>query len=151
MTATERMFNELNRQNKTSAQLCRWLEIKSNTLANWKSTNTIPPSKYLVSICEFLNVSTDWLLTGNSNRLPLLHTMSSPDWCITDEDREKVAEIVKKLPEDLQVLVLNYNKLEERDKEEIRLLIAHKIKSKPEGLLSNSQILSAESSGGETA
>nr|DAZ26002.1 MAG TPA: CI repressor [Caudoviricetes sp.] len=64
MTPTERMFYELKKQGKTISRLCAYLGIGTNVIANWKKSNTIPPAKYLVNISEFLDISTDYLLTG---------------------------------------------------------------------------------------
>lgn len=64
MTVTQRLFRELINQRKTIASLCTYIDVKSNVVANWKAQNTIPPARYLVSICEFLDISADYLLTG---------------------------------------------------------------------------------------
>lgn len=64
MTAIERLYSLLQLQNKKPADLCRFLEITSSVLANWKTTSEIPPAKYLVRISDFLNVSINYLLTG---------------------------------------------------------------------------------------
>lgn len=70
MTATERMYDELHKQGKKGAELCKYLGISTSVLAGWKKQNTIPPSSYLVRICEFLDISVDYLLTGHERELP---------------------------------------------------------------------------------
>lgn len=67
MTVTQRMFLEIEKQGKTIASLCSFINVKSNVVANWKTQNTIPPAKYLVTICEFLRITTDYLLTGKES------------------------------------------------------------------------------------
>lgn len=64
MTATERMYFELERQRKKGSDLCRHIGISTSLLAGWKKQNTFPPSQYLAGIAEFLNVTVDYLLTG---------------------------------------------------------------------------------------
>ena len=41
--------------------------INNSTMANWQSRNTDPPSKYIIPICEFLDVSPYYLLTGEDS------------------------------------------------------------------------------------
>ncbi len=50
------------------ADLCRYLDINTSTMANWKTRETDPPVKYIPRICEFLDVSYEYLLTGKEHR-----------------------------------------------------------------------------------
>lgn len=70
MTATERMYFELERQGKKGSDLCRHIGITTSLLAGWKKQNTFPPSQYLAGIAEFLNVTVDYLLTGIEKEPP---------------------------------------------------------------------------------
>ena len=56
-------------------------------MTNWKNRNTDPPSKYIIPICEFLNISPYYLLTGKekSQTLP--------------EDELELLSYYKRLPE----------------------------------------------------
>lgn len=98
MTITERVFDLLSKQHKTDASLCGHLGIKSNVIANWKKTNTIPPAKYLVSISEFLGVSCDYLLTGKE----------AADNISADE--QDLLSMYRSLPSCVQREVLSYIK-----------------------------------------
>ncbi len=66
MTICERMFEILeNSSGKTAAGLCRELGIGTSVTTGWKQRNTDPPAKYLTRICEYLDVSIEYLLTGD--------------------------------------------------------------------------------------
>lgn len=131
MTATERMYRELERQGKTSSSLCRYLGIKTSLIAGWKEQNTIPPAKYLVRISEFLNVSVDWLLTGTQ-----AGEETPPLWRLDEEE---------------EALLTDFQKLDPKDRREIRALIRFKLESAM-GLSSSFQISSDGHSGStETA
>ena len=95
MNATERVFDELARQNKTIASLCDFLGVKSNVVANWKNTTAVPPAKYLLKISEFLGVTTDYILAGKENA--------------TDE------EVMEALSKDERQLLKYYNELPEAE------------------------------------
>ena len=70
MTATERVYYELDRQGKKGSDLCRHLNITTSLLAGWKKQNTFPPAQYLAGIAEFLEVTVDYLLTGKEKEPP---------------------------------------------------------------------------------
>ena len=56
---------ELLKSNGTSqADLCNYINIKYNVFTTWKTRETDPPAKYLVQICEFLDITLEYLLTG---------------------------------------------------------------------------------------
>lgn len=64
MTISERLFAELDRKNLTAYGLCQVLGINTTTTTNWKQRGTDPPAKYITSICEYLDCSVEYLLTG---------------------------------------------------------------------------------------
>ncbi len=64
MEIIDRVLGELDKRGLKMSELCQFLGIGTSTMANWKTRHTDPPAKYIAPICEFLKVSTDYLLTG---------------------------------------------------------------------------------------
>ena len=64
MSISERMFELLEEKNKKSVDLAAILDVGTGQISTWKKRNTDPPSKYISKICEFLDVSYEYLLTG---------------------------------------------------------------------------------------
>lgn len=48
--------------------MCAYLHIGTSTVSNWKNRGTDPPAKYIIPICDFLNVSPEYLLTGENRK-----------------------------------------------------------------------------------
>ena len=65
MSICERMFKIIeNTPGKTASGLCKVLGLGTNATTTWKNRNTDPPAKYIVRICEYLEVPIYYLLTG---------------------------------------------------------------------------------------
>lgn len=77
----------LKNKHKTQSELCDYLGINTSTMTNWKNRNTDPPSKYIIPICEFLDVTPYYLLTGKE------HNTSFPD------DEQELLKHYENLPE----------------------------------------------------
>lgn len=88
MTISERLFMLLEEKSKKSTDLASLLEVGTGQISTWKKRNTDPPAKYIPRICEFLDVSYEYLLTGreasisptlvNDNEwLALIHSLPS--------------------------------------------------------------------------
>lgn len=70
MSICERMFEVMGFKGIKPAELCKKLGIPSNTVTNWSKRNTDPPAKYIVPICELLECSVWFLLTGEETCPP---------------------------------------------------------------------------------
>ena len=57
MTVNERIFYLMEQENIKNADLAKHLNVKNNVITNWKTRGTEPPIKYLVPICELLNIT----------------------------------------------------------------------------------------------
>ena len=54
--------------NVNQNEMCAYLHIGTSTMSNWKNRGTDPPAKYIIPICDFLNVSPEYLLTGENRK-----------------------------------------------------------------------------------
>ena len=98
MTICERLFTEMDNRGLIAAELCRILDVKSNTVTNWRQRNTDPPAKYILPICDFLGCSPEYLLTGQE-------TKKEPALGISENGR-KMLEIYLLLDKEQQAFLL---------------------------------------------
>ena len=78
---SERVFTLLEQQNKTQAQFAKALGITTQTISTWKNRPNDPPAKHISAIADFLQVSTDYLLTGTEAK-------KTPPSSLTDDESE---------------------------------------------------------------
>lgn len=64
MSIINNILSILEQKGINQAALCSHLKIGTSTMTTWKKRNTDPPSKYIVPICEFLDVDPYVVLTG---------------------------------------------------------------------------------------
>lgn len=91
MTILERMFALMEEKKKKSVDLASVLSVGTGQISTWKKRNTDPPAKFIPQICEFLDVSYDYLLTG----------MNAPSSIITSDDAEWLS-LIHQLPPEAQ-------------------------------------------------
>lgn len=70
MSIGERIGFLLQKQHKKESNLAKYLNTRQSTVQGWTKYGRVPNSDYIVRICEFFNVSTDFLLTGHERELP---------------------------------------------------------------------------------
>jgi len=68
MSIIERIIQIMDTKDLNQTELCKYLRIRDSTFSNWKVRGTDPPAKYILPICEFLNVPTDYLLGNAENK-----------------------------------------------------------------------------------
>ena len=66
MSIGERIEAALERTGKKQAELARFLNTKQSTISGWTREGRVPAADRILPICEFLQVSPIWLLTGEN-------------------------------------------------------------------------------------
>ena len=85
MTINERLFSTLDERGLRASGL-------------WKQRGTDPPAKYIAPICEYLDCSLEYLLTGEE-------TKKEPAPGISENGREMLT-LYERLPERQQILLI---------------------------------------------
>lgn len=98
MTISERLFSMLDERGLRASGLCKHLGIGTNITTGWKQRGTDPPAKYIAPICEYLDCSLEYLLTGEE-------TKKEPAPGISENGREMLA-LYERLPERQQILLI---------------------------------------------
>lgn len=68
MTIIQRIIDLLDKNSLKAADLCRYIDVSTSTMTNWKQRGTDPPANKIIPICEFFNVDSVFLLTGETHR-----------------------------------------------------------------------------------
>lgn len=66
-------------KNKKQKDLAEKIGISTSTLSTWLSKNRDIPPEHLIPICEFFDISLEWLLT-ESNREEPQQIPNKQDW-----------------------------------------------------------------------
>jgi len=72
MNFAQRLEEALKNIGKTQKDLAKYLGVPAGTISTWKKRNSIG-KKYLNEVAKFLNVSTDYLLGFEDDKIPLTH------------------------------------------------------------------------------
>lgn len=64
MNISQKVQDELKKHNLTQKELSNHLSIATSTINNWIKLNRSIPAEYIIPICEFLNITPYYLLTG---------------------------------------------------------------------------------------
>jgi len=71
MDILNRMLEIMKEKNIKNADLAEFLGINRSVVSTWKSRSTNPPIEYTVRICELLDISFEFYLTGKNNTFEL--------------------------------------------------------------------------------
>ena len=89
----QRIISLLEEKSLTATDLCRSIGINTSTMTNWKNRGTDPPAKMIIPICEFLGVSSNYLLTGNEESQKETLSQEDLQWLL----------LIHQLPRDAQL------------------------------------------------
>ena len=64
MLINERMFEVIEQKKIKMNKLADYLQVSKSVVSTWKNRGTNPPAEYIERICEFLDISIEWLITG---------------------------------------------------------------------------------------
>ena len=96
----QRLLDEKGLKN---ADVARATGISNMTLSDWKRGKSVPKSDKMQKIAEFLNVSVDYLMTGEEKEVPTFSTehielISAYDK-LSSADKLAIMQIIKSLSE----------------------------------------------------
>ncbi len=91
MTICQRMFKLLDDKGKSAYGLCKKIGVGTGVMTGWKKRNTDPPAKFLKPISDYLEISIEYLCTGEETE--------SNDFTLTDGEK-RVIEKYRQLDED---------------------------------------------------
>lgn len=109
MSTGARVLKTLSKQGKTMSDLANYLGTAPSTINGWKQKNRNPSSEIIIPICEFLNVSVMYILTGE------------PQY--EDIPFEKTANVHKTKVNSSNVISDKINKLSERSQSTVDDLV----------------------------
>lgn len=81
MTISERIFYLLEKQNKKQADLVRVLDVRPNTVSDWKAKRRNPDIVHLEKIADYFGVTVDYLVTGREPATAFLNQGIIGDSC----------------------------------------------------------------------
>lgn len=68
MTLNERIFDLLGKKGKTQTDIARLLNVRANTVSEWKKGKYAPTVAHCVTLADYFGVSLDYLITGREPR-----------------------------------------------------------------------------------
>lgn len=97
----ERVDFCLNKRNQTRKALTADLGISSSTMSSWAAgRGSIPNANVVAQIAEYLDVTTDWLITGKESTPPEIKSNLPPSEIIA------LAEDIYRLPFEFQKIII---------------------------------------------
>lgn len=80
MTIGNRVLTLLHEKKLKQKDLAEYLGTKPSTVNGWKESNRNPSSDLIVRICEFLDVSYEFILTGTEKHTSTFISSDDAEW-----------------------------------------------------------------------
>lgn len=98
MTITERIFEQIKQKGINQKEFAHQIGVNEKTFSAWKVKNTLPSADKISVISDLLNVSIEYLLTGEDPTAPqntadreLLELIEN----LSSEEREKAKTFIR--------------------------------------------------------
>ena len=104
MTISERVFERLKQISMSQKEFSERTGIKQSTISEWKKNKTNPSSDKILGICQVLDVSPQWLLSGVD---PAASRMNNHEYYVIDSNT------------DIGSLIAKFNQLDKSSRERL--------------------------------
>lgn len=101
MTISQRIFEELKKQGKSQKDLALATGISSSTISSWKKHGTNPLADSIVPIARFLEISLEYLLTGEPK----------DEFSVLTSNQQTIVQVFKSLTETQQGEIIGRAKM----------------------------------------
>lgn len=98
MTINQRLFEIMTKKGIKQTELANALNIKQQIVNNWKTRGTDPAMEYLPKICEMLNISWEYLVTGQEGTISFTKEekmLVAEFRCLNDTGRKQSLEYIR--------------------------------------------------------
>lgn len=102
MTVSERVYEVLKAQKHTQVELAEYLGASTSSVGYWFNKGGDIPSRFLLPICQFLNITTNYLLTGVPD--PVIDTTPTAD--SLSEDEQELVRTYRLLDREGRIMVM---------------------------------------------
>ncbi len=89
----KRLFQKMKENNIKPATLADYLGVNKSVIYTWRTRETDPGSEFILRICDFLNITIEWLITGKEK----------PDTNNLTENEKELLQHFQKLPDREQI------------------------------------------------
>lgn len=86
MKISERIFEIMKQKKLRASDLANYLQISPSTISDWKTKGNTPSADLIYKIAKFLDVTTDYLLTGEEVSMDINSFSSEGEWALLKAD-----------------------------------------------------------------
>ncbi|MCM1133522.1 MAG: helix-turn-helix domain-containing protein [Ruminococcus flavefaciens] len=102
MKISQRIFSLLEEQGKKQSELAEYTGIPTSTISAWKTRGTSLSAESISAIADFLEVSTDYLLTGKEYQPSISETIQTSPIQYTNTREKEMIYLFRQLSEQNQ-------------------------------------------------